>query len=90
VIPDPPNPKLEDRYKTATTDQNGQFSIKGLSPGKYRIYAWEDIENGSQFDPDFMKPLEGLGLAVTVEENGRQAAPLKLITAGQVDKAQGK
>jgi uncharacterized protein (DUF2141 family) len=90
LIPDPADTRSANRYKFATTDQNGQFSIKSLSPGKYKLYAWEDIENGNQYDPDFMKPLEGLGFGVTVEENGRQAAPLKLITASQVEKAQGK
>jgi hypothetical protein len=25
--------------KTATTDQNGRFSVKGVAPGEYRVYA---------------------------------------------------
>jgi protocatechuate 3,4-dioxygenase beta subunit len=87
LIPDPADSKLYYRYKVTTTDQNGQFVLKGLSPGEYRLYAWEDLETGNQYDPDFMKPLEGLGTKVTVEENGKQALNLTQISTAQVEKA---
>jgi Carboxypeptidase regulatory-like domain len=90
VIPDPPNPDQSSLYKGGTTDQNGQFSVRNLAPGKYRVYAWEDLENGSQFDLDFMKPLEGLGTKITVEENSRLPLTLGLITSAQVEQSKPK
>jgi hypothetical protein len=88
LIPEPPDPKRRYLYQTANTDQNGQFSLKSIAPGKYRVYAWEDLEDGRQLDPEFLKPLEGLGVEITVAENGRQSLPLKLITTAQVELAQ--
>jgi protocatechuate 3,4-dioxygenase beta subunit len=90
VVPDPLDPDQFSLYKSGTTDQNGQFSVKNLTPGKYRVYAWEEIENGSQFDPDFMKPLEGLGTKITVEENSRLPLTLTLITSVQMEQSKPK
>lgn len=33
------------RLKTARTDQNGQFTIRGIAPGKYKLVATVDDEN---------------------------------------------
>jgi hypothetical protein len=66
-------------YRTIGTDQSGNFTIKNVVPGEYRIYAWEDIEPGAYYDPDFIKPLEANGEKVSIAENGNQSVQLKLI-----------
>jgi hypothetical protein len=68
-------------YQTATTDQAGRFTFKSLVPGEYRVYAWEEAEYGAWMDPDFMKPLESRGEAVGVQEGGRHAIQVNLISA---------
>ena len=68
-------------YQAATTDLSGRFTFKGVVPGEYRVYAWEDVEYGAWMDPDFMKPLESRGEAVSVSEGGRQAIQVNLIPA---------
>lgn len=80
-------PKEENRrdqqayYKTTTTDQSGTFTLKSVSPGEYKAYAWEDIDLGAYLDPDFMKPFESGGETVSVSESGRLALQLTLIPA---------
>ena len=68
-------------YRTTTSDLAGQFTFKGVVPGEYRVYAWEDAEYGAWMDPDFMKPLESRGEAVSVTEGGRPAVQVNLIPA---------
>jgi hypothetical protein len=68
-------------YQTATTDFSGQFTFKSVTPGEYRAYAWEDAEYGAWMDPDFLKPLESRGEAVSVQESGRHAIQVNLISA---------
>jgi hypothetical protein len=68
-------------YQTATTDSSGQFTFKSVTPGEYRVYAWEEAEYGAWMDPDFMKPLESRGEAVSIQEGGRQAIQVNLIPA---------
>ena len=66
------------RYKTADTDQNGHFIIKGVAPGEYKIYAWEDIEDGAYQDPDFMKPYESDGQTLSIKEHAHETVQLKV------------
>ena len=55
-----------DLYKVDTPDVNGQFSITGVAPGDYYIYAWDKVEPGAHFDPEFMSRFEGLGTPIQV------------------------
>ncbi|MGD0301711.1 MAG: hypothetical protein ABSE86_31935, partial [Bryobacteraceae bacterium] len=75
------SPRSPTRYKTTDTDQNGHFVIKGLAPGEYKIYAWEDLEQGAEQDPDFMKPHESDGEKVSIKERAHETVQLKLIPA---------
>jgi hypothetical protein len=68
-------------YQAVPTDFSGQFTFKSVTPGEYRVYAWEEAEYGAWMDPDFMKPLESRGEAVSIQEGGRQAIQVNLIPA---------
>lgn len=69
-------------YEETTTDQYGQFILRGITPGEYKLFAWEEMESGVYQDPEFLKPYEERGEAVHVGEGGRQTIQLKLIPAG--------
>jgi hypothetical protein len=79
LIPDSKHRSWKSRYKTVDTDQKGHFVIKGVAPGEYKIYAWEDIEEGAYEDPDFMKPHQSEGKTVSVKERGHETVELKAI-----------
>jgi beta-lactamase regulating signal transducer with metallopeptidase domain len=67
-------------YKSTNVAQNGQFSLKSIPPGKYLIYAWESVEDGAWFDPDFMARYEKLGESVSLDANDHQTLNLKLLS----------
>jgi protocatechuate 3,4-dioxygenase beta subunit len=62
-----------------TADDNGMLSFKGLKPGDYRLLAWEDVETGAPYDPDFVKPFEGQAKSVKLDSAGHEALQLKAI-----------
>jgi hypothetical protein len=68
-------------YKTTDTDQKGHFIVEGVAPGEYKIYAWEEIEEGAYKDPDVMKPHESDGHAVSIKERALETVQLKVIPA---------
>ncbi len=68
-------------FKTAMTDAYGHFTITGIAPGDYTLFAWGHIEDGAYQDPEFLKPYENQGYTVAIREGGKETAQLKLIPA---------
>jgi hypothetical protein len=80
--------QIAEFYQHATTNQFGRFEFKSVVPGDYKVYAWEDVESTAWMDPEFMKPLEGMGESVTVGESDRASVQVNLIPAeSEKDKA---
>ncbi len=78
-----PDSRRYSLFKEATSDQTGAFSLRGVTPGEYKILAWEDIETGVYQDPDFLKRYESKAQAVSLKENDRKSVALKVIPLEQ-------
>ena len=44
-----------DPFKTTRTGESGEFRFESVPPGDYKLFAWEDIEDGAWLDPDVME-----------------------------------
>jgi hypothetical protein len=66
-------------YRTSLTDRSGRFTLANLPPGEYKVFAWEDVESGAWMDPDFLKPVEGQGVPITLGEDAVADLELKAI-----------
>jgi hypothetical protein len=69
-------------FKKATADASGHFDIKGIAPGEYKLFAWQDVDSGAYQDPEFLKPYETRGEAVTMRDGGHETRQLSVIPAG--------
>jgi hypothetical protein len=83
AVPEEKYRKLADRFVTGSTDQHGRFTIGGVAPGSYRLYAWQDMEGSVWRDSDFLKSQEANGTTLKVEEGSRQQIELKLSPVGE-------
>jgi hypothetical protein len=66
-------------YRATSTQDQGTFSFKGVRPGSYKLFAFEEIEVFAWLDPDFLKLVESLGESISVAEGDkvtRQLAPI--------------
>jgi hypothetical protein len=70
-----------DLYSTARSDQYGRFTMRGISPGDYRVFAWEAIEQFAYYDPDFMRLFEARGKGVHISEGSKQSVEVRIIPA---------
>jgi Carboxypeptidase regulatory-like domain len=82
LVPDQSRHRI-DLYKTVVTDQNGHFIIHGITPGEYKIFAWEAMEPFAYFDSDFVRQSEQKGKPVSISESSKITAEVKLILAAQ-------
>jgi hypothetical protein len=59
-------------------DTSGRYTFRSLPPGDYMIAAVTDIDQGSQYDPEFLKAVAGGSVRVTVAEGAKVAQDLRV------------
>jgi hypothetical protein len=76
-----------DWNRSAFSDEKGQFSITGLPPGQYKIFAWENVPDGAPQDPEFRKPFDKQALSVSIQSKAHGSLKITAISAAQVDRS---
>jgi hypothetical protein len=54
------------QYKTTNSTAMGTFTLNGVAPGTYKLFAWEQIPTGAEQDSDFMREYDLLGTSINV------------------------
>ena len=79
LVPDPPNRNRNDLYSYKKTDALGRFSLLGLPPGDFKLFAWEQRDGVSYSEPDLLKDYEARGAPVHIEDKTQQSVQLQEI-----------
>ena len=66
-------------YRTAIADGSGAFALKGLAPGEYIVFAFNDSQESSWQNPEFLKQYESNGIKIKVGENGNETVQSTVI-----------
>jgi hypothetical protein len=72
LVPDAGLRQRADLYRSTSSDDSGRFQFRGIAPGDYSLFAWEDIEDGLWQDPEFLRRHETAGKPVRILANGRE------------------
>lgn len=67
-----------------TADEAGRFRIAGLRPGRYRVFAWAEMEDDLWQDADFRAKYEKQSTALTVRTGDAQNTTLRVIPLEQL------
>ncbi|HET9216335.1 MAG TPA: carboxypeptidase-like regulatory domain-containing protein [Terriglobia bacterium] len=70
-------------YRTATSGPDGSFTIPGIVPGDYRVFAWETIEPNGYVNVEYMRSYLDMGTLLRVEPGQTRSVPLRLIPSEQ-------
>jgi len=79
LVPEPPRRGQSRLFKEQITDQYGHFELRGIAPGDYKLFSWEEAESGAWEDPEFLKPFEGKGEKITLQEGDQKTLNLTAI-----------
>jgi Carboxypeptidase regulatory-like domain len=66
-------------YRKTVTDQAGRFILRGFAPGSYMVFAWENVDGESYYNPEFLKSYEPQGSALRVTEGEHKTLQLTVI-----------
>jgi hypothetical protein len=82
AVPEARMRKRLDRYHKTISDQSGRFTLRGVPPGDYTLFAWESVDDDAYFNPDFLKSYESQGIALRVGDGERKTMQVNVIPAG--------
>jgi len=66
-------------YRTTNTDASGRFHFDHIPPGDYKLFSWEEVEDGALYDPDFMMSNKNRGTPVHISEGRAETARIEVI-----------
>ena len=85
AAPDDPDQIAEGRISVTSVEGGGHFTLTGIEPGKYRLYALAGIEPWAmQQNPGVLKALEDRGVQLDLEEGAQATTEVQIIPIGEL------
>jgi hypothetical protein len=79
LIPEDSNRNQKRLYQSVRSGVNGKFEFRGVAPGGYSLFSWDNVEEHEWDDPEFLKPFKSKGVSVRVTEGETKTADLTVI-----------
>ena len=81
VVVIPPDARRENHelYKTAKSDASGKFTVRGIAPGSYKLFAFEGLAGGEFYNSRFISKYEFRGKPINVAQGGTSTESLTVI-----------
>ena len=68
-----------DLYRTDVSREDGSFSIRGIAPGDYRVFAWMNPETNAYLNVEYMRFYEEFGTPVRIAPGENPPVSLRAI-----------
>jgi 5-hydroxyisourate hydrolase-like protein (transthyretin family) len=78
LVPDSHRDRSE-LFRAVTSGPNGHFTIRGVAPGDYKLFAWESLESNGYFDPELLKRDDAKGQRIKIQDSDKLTVSVKLI-----------
>ena len=79
LVPPAGNRQNTMKYRSLQTDDKGNFSMKGVPPGEYTLFAWESVPFTAWMNSDFLARYQNRGHQVLVTLGTRMNVQLDQI-----------
>ncbi|HJZ97888.1 MAG TPA: carboxypeptidase-like regulatory domain-containing protein [Candidatus Solibacter sp.] len=66
-------------HRYESTEQNGTFHLRGIPPGRYKLWAWDEVNRlAVMYDPDFLTPFQGDAIEIELRASEKKSQDLRL------------
>ncbi len=79
LVPGTSNRNRWDLFVPVAVSSTGRFSVVGIPPGDYKIFAWAHADEGAWLDSEFLKFYEDRATPVHIEADSSVGVEVKLI-----------
>jgi hypothetical protein len=74
LVPDLPDQrKRGDLYRSVASDSSGNFTLKSIPPGSYKLFAWEWAAPDSWQNAEFLRAYETTGTSIRIAPSDKQS-----------------
>jgi hypothetical protein len=67
LVPSPARRANPEFFRTALTDRNGVFTVRGVPPDEYSALSWLKVDPGAYHDPEFLRGVENRASKASVK-----------------------
>jgi hypothetical protein len=82
LVPEAERERRE-QYRVATAGEDGTAMLRGIAPGRYRLFAWEELEPNAYLNADFMRVWEAFGASMTIASGENAPLSIRVIPKSQ-------
>jgi Carboxypeptidase regulatory-like domain len=82
LVPDGNHRSILRYYQTTDVDRFGRFVLRGIAPGAYKLFAFDDANEVAYRDPGSLQRYENEGQTIQIDEGDRRTVVLKLLATG--------
>jgi protocatechuate 3,4-dioxygenase beta subunit len=86
LAPRPLDLRQSHRYLRTLSDKDGRFSLRGLPPGNYCLYLWDELDEGDELNSELLERSAGRCHEVELHENDKKS--LDLIFQPEMERVQ--
>ena len=79
LVPDAARRGRREQYRVAAAGNDGRVTIRGIPPGNYKLFAWEDLEPNAYLNADYLQVYEDRGLPVRISPGNNPPAAVRMI-----------
>src|SRR5262249_40019797 len=79
LIPDVNRRSAPSMFRTTTSGEDGRYTLRGIPPGDYKLFAWQRIEPNAYMNPNYLVGFEPLGTPLTIQPNSAGNVSVRLI-----------
>ncbi len=79
LVPDAARRSRRDQYRVAVSRENGKAILRGIPPGSYKLFAWEQLEPNGYLNSDYLRAYEDFGLPVKISSGENAPVSVRLI-----------
>ncbi|HEY2380321.1 MAG TPA: carboxypeptidase-like regulatory domain-containing protein [Terriglobia bacterium] len=79
LIPDASRRNRREQYRAGLSGDDGQVTLRGIPPGNYKAFGWEELAPNAYLNPIYLEPYEALGVPVKIEAGGNPDLSIRLI-----------
>jgi hypothetical protein len=79
LVPDANRRSSPSMFRASTSGDDGRFTLRGIPPGEYKLFAWQRIEPNAYMNPNYLTGFEILGMPLSIAPGSAGTASVRLI-----------